>query len=114
MAILSTLVNNTPGAISPTLTSDIAVTVMMFCNLNAPDPLDDTVGRQFLDIYIVASGGIPDTVLGENKIANQIPVEAGDTFTFSAERLVLSSGDRVWASTTDANQVSVTISYVVI
>jgi hypothetical protein len=114
MAILSTLVTDAPGAISPTLTTDIAVTVMMFCNLNTPDPLDDTIGRQFLDIYIVASGGTPDTVLGENKIANQIPVDAGDTFTFSAERLVLASGDRVWAATTDTNQVSVTISYVVI
>ena len=114
MAILSTLVSNTPIAISPTLTTDIAVTVMMFCNLNTPDPLDETTGRQFLDIYIVASGGTPDTVLGENKIANQIPIDAGDTFTFSAERLVLASGDRVWAATSDANQVSVTISYVVI
>lgn len=114
MAILSTLVNNTPVAISPTLTTDMAVTVMMFCNLNTPDPLDDTVGRQYLDIYVVASGDSPDTVAGENKIANQVPVDAGDTFTFSAERLVLSAGDRVWATTTDASQVSVTISYVVI
>lgn len=114
MAISSTLVSNTPVAISPTLTTDMAVTVMMFCNLNTPDPLDETIGRQYLDIYLVADGSTPDTVFGENKIANQIPVDAGDTFTFSAERLVLSSGDRVWAATTDAGQVSVTISYVVI
>jgi hypothetical protein len=114
MAILSTLVNNTPVAISPTLTTDMAVTVMMFCNLNTPDPLDAAVGRQYLNIYVVASGDAPDTVAGENKIVNQVPVDAGDTFTFSAERLVLSAGDRVWATTTDASQVSVTISYVVI
>ena len=111
MAILSTNLNSTPVAISPNLATDSAVTVMLFCNLNTPDPLDDTVGRQFLDIHVVASGDAPDTT---NIIANQVPVDAGDTFTFSTERLVLGPNDRIWASTTDATQVSVTVSYVVI
>ena len=111
MAILSTNLNSTPIAISPNLVTDSAVTVMLFCNLNTPDPLDDSIGRQFLDIHVVAVGNSANTT---NIIANQVPVDAGDTFTFSTERLVLSPGDRIWASTTDATQVSVTVSYVVI
>ena len=111
MAILSTNLNSTPIAISPNLVTDSAVTVMLFCNLNAPDPLDDSVGRQNLDIHVVAAGSAVNTT---NIIVNQVPVDAGDTFTFSTERLVLGPGDRIWAKTTDASQVSVTVSYVVI
>jgi len=111
MAIQSTNLSNVPLAISPSSASDLAVTVMFFCNLNTPDPLDDTIGRQFLDIYVVKSG---DTTSTTNIVAKQVPVDANDTFTFSAERLVLSPGDRIWATTTNATQVSVTVSYVII
>ena len=111
MAIQSTNLSNVPLPITPSSASDLAVTVMFFCNLNTPDPLDDTIGRQFLDIYVVKSGDSTSTI---NQVGNQIPVDAGDTFTFSAERLVLSSGDRIWANATNATQVSVTVSYVII
>jgi hypothetical protein len=111
MAILSTALTTTPVAISPVLTTDSAVTVMFFCNLNAPDPLDSNVGKEYIDIFAVASGSNPTPL---NQIANQIPVDAGDTFTFSSERLVLGPNDRIHASTSTLNSVSVTISYVVI
>jgi hypothetical protein len=111
MAILSTTLTNTPIAISPNLSTDAAVTVMLFCNLNSPDPLDPTAGKQFIDIYAVASGSTPTNL---NKIANQIPIDAGDTFTFSTERLVLGPNDIIHASASALNSVSVTISYVVI
>lgn len=119
MAILSTSLLSTPNSISPPIADvtvngvprDSAVTVMFFCNLNTPDPGDPTVGRQNLNIYVVKNG---DVYNNTNKIANQLPVDAGDTFTFSAERLVLSPGDKVYASTSTNNQVSVTISYVII
>lgn len=111
MAILSTNLNSTPVAISPNLATDSAVTVMLFCNLNAVDPLDPTIGLEYLDIYVVAQGDSPDTT---NIIGNQVPLSASDTFTFSTERLVLGPGDRIWAETTNAGNVSVTVSYVVI
>lgn len=111
MAILSTTLSNTATAISPTLTTDLAVTVMFFCNLNTPDEEDSEVGQQFLDVFAVADGEVPSTT---NKICSQIPLSAGDTFTFSTERIVLSPGDRIFASTTNVGQIAVTISYVVI
>lgn len=109
MAIQSTLLNNTLSAISPSIASDIAVTTLIFCNLNTPDPADETVGMQYLDVHIVASSS---SAGNENKIINQLPLSAGDTFSFSTERVVLGVGDRIYASTTDTSQVSVTISYV--
>lgn len=118
MAIQSSLLTTSTSAISPDAITangkEVAITVMLFCNLNTPDPLDVTVGRQYLDIYLVKNGELPDSLNGSNKIANQMPVDAGDTFTFSTERIVLASGDRVYAKTTTNNQVSVTISYVLI
>jgi hypothetical protein len=111
MAILSTSLTTTPVPISPNLSTDSAITVMFFCNLNVPDPLDSALGRQFINIYVVPGGVNPTDV---NQIANQVPVDAGDTFTFSAERLVLSPNDRIYANTTTLDSVSVTISYVVI
>lgn len=111
MAILSTSLATTLTPISPNLSTDSAITVMFFCNLNTPDPLNPTVGRQFIDVHVVPMGGTP---VDSNKIANQVPIDAGDTFTFSTERLVLSPNDRIHAATTISGEVSVTISYVVI
>lgn len=111
MAILSTSLTTTPIPISPDLSSDSAVTVMLFCNLNEPDPLDPNAGRELVEIYAVASGATPTDL---NKIANQVPIDAGDTFTFSTERLVLGPNDRIHAAASSSNSVSVTISYVVI
>jgi hypothetical protein len=111
MAILSTTLTSTPQAISPSLSNDLAITVIFLCNLNFIDPLDPTAGRQFVDVYVVPNGSDP---LPINKIGNQIPIDAGDTFSFNTERLVLSPGDRVFASTSDAGLTSATISYVII
>jgi hypothetical protein len=114
MAIQSTLLSDTVGAISPDMTKDIAITTLIFCNLNTPDPLDETIGRQNIDVYVVIDGDTPDEVTGTNKIIGQLPIDAGDTFSFSTERLVLSAHDTIQANTTTSGQVSVTISYVTI
>jgi hypothetical protein len=111
MAILSTTLTTTPQAISPSLATDVAITVMFFCNLNTVDLIDETVGRQNIDVYVVANSELPSSV---NKVANKVPVDAADTFTFSTERLVLSPGDRIYAATSSSGQMSVTISYVII
>lgn len=117
MAILSTLLTNTPSAISPASVvvngqlKDVAVTVIFFCNLNTIIPADPSAGKQYIDIHVVPDAG---STSATNQIVKQLPIDAGDTFTFSAERLVLTPGDQVFASTTNAGQVSATISYVVI
>lgn len=103
MAIQNTLLGTSPTAISPIQTSDSAITVVMFCNLNTT--------TENIDVHAVKQGDAPDDV---NKIVNQAPIGPSDTFIFSSERLVLGAGDRLYALTTTADQVSVTLSYVVI
>lgn len=103
MAILSTLLGTSTVPITPNLSTDSAITVIMFCNLNT--------SVENIDVHVVASGGTPTNT---NKIVNQAPVDPSDTFIFSTERLVLGAGDRIYAKTTTLNMVSVTASYVVI
>lgn len=111
MAILNTSLQSTPTAISPALASDSAVIVMFFCNTNPIDPFDPTNGKQHIDVYVVKNGEQPGST---NIIAHQIPIDASDTFTFNAERLVLNPGDQIYASATDNDQISATTSYVII
>ena len=111
MAITSTLIQTTAEPISPLLEADIAITVMLFCNNNTPDPFDTSAGIQYLDVHIVKNN---ETLSTTNKIVSQVPIDAGDTFAFSAERLVLSPGDQVYALATNNSIISSTISYVVI
>jgi hypothetical protein len=103
MAILSTLLGTSAIAITPNLSTDSAITVIMFCNLNT--------SIENIDVHVVASGETPTNT---NKIVSQAPIDPSDTFIFSTERLVLSPGDRIFALTTTVNMVSVTASYVVI
>jgi hypothetical protein len=111
MAILSTLLQDSATAISPALSANVAITVMLFCNNNTQDPLDSSAGKQLLDVHVVPDSG---SISNENRIMNQIPIDAGDTFTFDTVRLVLSPGDRVYALSTNSDTISSTISYVLI
>jgi len=111
MAILSTSLQDTATAISPNLSADVAITVMLFCNNNTPDPLDNNAGKQLIDVYVVPDGGAVSNI---NRVMNQIPIDAGDTFTFDTVRLVLSPGDRVFALSSNSGIISATISYVLI
>jgi hypothetical protein len=113
MAITNSLLTTTSVAITPSASEvdnkEIAVTSLFFCNLNNRNLLDDTAGREFINVHIVKSGA---TTTDTNKIIHELPIDASDTFTFNTERLILSSGDRIFASSTTNNIVSVTISYI--
>lgn len=111
MAVANTLLDTIPTPVNISVAGDYAVTVMFFCNLNTPDPLDPAVGREFVDIYVVPSGS---STGNQTKIANKVPIDAGDTFTFGTERLVLEQGDKIYASTTTQNKITLTVSYVLI
>jgi hypothetical protein len=113
VSIKNTLIDDTLQPIGPTASEvsnkDFAITVMFFCNLNSRDPLDITAGREFIDVYVASAGGAPAS---ENKIINQLPLDAGDTFTFNTERLILNADDIIYASTTTLGSVSATVSYI--
>ena len=113
MAITNSLLTTSTTAISPSAievdNKEIAITSLFFCNLNDRDPLDPEVGQEIINVHIVKSGG---TTTNTNKIIHQLPLDASDTFTFNTEKLILSAGDRIFASATNNNVVSTTISYI--
>jgi len=84
-----------------------AVTTIMFCNTAAHDPLDPTAGLTYLDLHFVKDAqGVSTT----NLVVNQIPIPAGETFTFDTEKIILSDGDRVVASSAAPANLVATIS----
>jgi hypothetical protein len=80
-----------------------AVTTIMFCNTAAYDPLNPMAGLTLLDLHFVKDTfGITNT----NLVVNQLPIPAGETFTFDTEKIILGDGDRVVASASPANLVA--------
>ena len=104
MAIKNTRLQQHPTVttISEPLSTDSAIVNMFFCNLSE--------NVEYINVHIVKSGESADD---KNKVLNLIPIDPQNTFSFGADKLVLSAGDTVWASTTTTDQVSATISYVV-
>jgi len=113
VSIKNTLIDDTLQPISPTASEvsnkDFAITVIFFCNLNSRDLLDVNTGREFINVHVASAGDPPNL---ENKIINQLPLDAGDTFTFNTERLILSADDIIYASATTSGSVSATVSYI--
>jgi|Laugresbdmm110sn_1035088.scaffolds.fasta_scaffold00053_25 hypothetical protein len=104
MALVSTILTNSALPISDDLASSSAVTVMLFCNYNTPSSVDSALGRQWLEVYAVKDGDSPGTA---NKLMHRVPLDAGDTFTFSTERIVLDAHDRIHANTLGQGVASV-------
>lgn len=55
--------------------------------------------------------GSGDTKADKNKILNNIPMPAQETFTFNVERLILEEGDRVIVIGASSDKLNATISY---
>lgn len=104
MALVSTILTNSAQPISDLLATSSAVTVILFCNYNTPSNIDPALGRQWLEVYAVKNG---DTAGTANKLMHRVPLDAGDTFTFSTERIVLAPGDRIHANTLGQGVASV-------
>ncbi len=85
--------HNTPIlATNTTLASgsgDRAITTVIVCNT--------TGGDLPLTLYAVASGGTADS---STMIVNALNIPAGDTVSFDQEKMVLSTGDALVATST--------------
>jgi len=105
MAINSNLITTGGSAIytAPgTIGSDnreYAVTCMMFCNYSASDVT--------LNLYLLAPN--PDPISNTNKIIQDLTIPAGETFTFDTEKLVFSTGERIWAVASADTRLSVSL-----
>jgi hypothetical protein len=102
MTVKSTLLTEDNIAILQVATSQqYAVTSMFYCNTTEEDGT--------IQVYIVADGRTPTN---DNKIIHNLLISPGDTFTFDTEKIILDSGDAIYANVTPSGGVSCTVSYV--
>lgn len=106
MAITNSSVTSSASAIY-TSTGDNAVTTLIFCNTSAYVPATPTLNQSLLYVYAVPSGGTADNT---TIIVNGLPIPAGETVSFDQEKMVLSSGDAIWAKTDLLSNITATIS----
>ena len=108
MAIQNTAI---PGSLTPTniytSSGNTAITTTIFCNTTVYDPLSPATGTIKLTLHVIPSG---DSRGSENMILNELPIPAGETFTFDTEKIVLENGDKLTALASDVN-LSSTVSY---
>ena len=69
-----------------------AVTVIMVCNYATPNPADDTENATVFDMHFIRSG---DALGDMNKVLGNMPMAAGETFTFDTEKIIIEAGDSI-------------------
>lgn len=84
-----------------------AVTNIIVCNTGTPDLADETVNSTTLTLNLVLSGGVSSDT---NTIVKNLIVPAGETVFFSDEKIILSSGDQIRATSSASNLLSITVS----
>ena len=97
MAITQKLCNSglTAGAHVFQASEDTAVTTIHLCNITSSDAT--------VNIYILKYDG-STTVPTENmKIYNSLTIEAQDTYVIDAEKMILSTNDKIFVETPDSS-----------
>ena len=87
-----------------TATADTAVTTIHLCNISSA--ADAT-----LNIYLLPSDGSTTVPTENNKLYNQLTVQATDTYIIDTEKLILANGDKIFIELPDSSgQIIATIS----
>jgi hypothetical protein len=96
---------------------EYAITTMIVCNTTLPDPEDPTAGTAYFDMHLVPQSSDPvgDVIPPlETQVIKDLYLEAGETFTFDSEKLVLGPEDKivfVSYSVAGGGSLSATVSY---
>ena len=103
MAIKNTLLTGSNQNIIPTIAAgaSIAVTTVFLCNTSG---VAETV-----DLYVCEPSSSPTS---SNIVLSSVQIDPNDTFVFSAERMILSTGSTIQASCSTPSVVAATVSYV--
>lgn len=91
----------------PVIGRDQAITTIIVCNTGTPNLTNETVNAANLTLNVVLFGSVSSTT---NTIVSNLTIPAGETVFFSDERIVLSSGDQLRATSSAANLLSITVS----
>lgn len=97
MAITNTKINTGSTAVY-TSSGDNAIVVAYFCNTST-NPV-------MFSVHAVPAGGAAS---GDNLIYANVNLTANDTYIMDTEKLILSDGDSVWATSTEDDAIVVTV-----
>jgi|TARA_R110000803_G_scaffold19225_1_gene50588 hypothetical protein len=106
MAITQKLIESTFGTNNPVFTAaeNVAITTIHLCNLASGEPA-------VINIYLLPNDGSTTTPTENNKIYNTLSISASDTYVIDTEKLILSTGDKLYIEHPDSTaQVVATIS----
>ena len=107
MAITQTRIDGSAeqlGTAVFTATADTAVTTIHLCNISSA--ADATV-----NVYLLPSDGSTTVPTENNKLYNQLTVQATDTYIIDTEKLILANGDKIFIELPDSSgQIIATIS----
>lgn len=107
MAIRNTTITSTATEVYYSNGGSNAITTIIVCNKSSFNPSLPTENQSLLYMYAVPSGG---SASDANIIVNGLPIPAGETVSFEQERLVLGSGDKIYAKTDSLSNLVVTVS----
>lgn len=86
-----------------------AVTTILFCNTSLPQDIYTDGGDTFLDLHLCKNNAAAGP---GNQVLNNIPIPAGETFSFDTEKIILEAGDAIKAATTSPTNITATVSYI--
>lgn len=86
-----------------------AVTTMLFCNTTLPQDIYTDGADTYLDLHLCKNGIAASPA---NQVLNNIPIPAGETFSFDTEKIILEAGDVIKAATTSPTNITATVSYI--
>jgi hypothetical protein len=105
MAITNTQIAATTSTMIFLASGEQAITTLFFCNTS-----DDT--DSLLNIYLVPDG---NAVSSATQIIKSLALPATETFIMDTEKLILNTGDTIWANASEnlvitASVISVSVS----
>jgi len=74
--------------------ADTAVTTIHLCNITSSDAT--------VNVYLLPDDGSSAGPTENNKLYNNLLVQAADTYIIDTEKLILSSGDKIFVETPDS------------
>tara|TARA_Y100000592_G_scaffold91841_1_gene152594 strand:+ start:49 stop:384 length:336 start_codon:yes stop_codon:yes gene_type:complete len=87
-----------------TATADTAVTTIHLCNVSS-------AADASINIYLLPSDGSTTVPTENNKLYNQLTIQATDTYIIDTEKLILANGDKIFIELPDSSgQIIATIS----
>lgn len=95
MAIKSSFIETTgTDLVTVPSSENWAITTIIICNTFTVDPTNDQLGKTSFDLHLLQDGAVAGDA---NRVINGLELQAGETFTFDSEKIILSEGEKIYA-----------------